>query len=249
MKIPPIDIAYIKERFDDLAEDIFAVWDGDDLDADNKNSPVLIHAATQQLLDVVNDACCAKEKEVRQRTADRADLQNLGNYGLQLIAAMSAWAVRLQLLETARQLELLSFPFAIVNARLDIEISTLEPAVNALAYLANHINDPSELVALYRHIDELLAAIPPAISEDNQSIDPKRPWRILLFNRAIVATRSLQPNLMEPAFEMIVESLTDDSAMFFEQGMEQMDIIGYPDHVREVMQRFYQLNQKKHVLH
>jgi alkanesulfonate monooxygenase SsuD/methylene tetrahydromethanopterin reductase-like flavin-dependent oxidoreductase (luciferase family) len=60
-----------------------------------------------------------------------------------------------------------------------------------------------------------------------------------LLNRAIVATRSHRPQLMEPAFDAIVEWLPDQATRFFAESMGQMDIIGSPDQVRAVMQDYY----------
>ena len=69
--------------------------------------------------------------------------------------------------------------------------------------------------------------------------NPGRPWRILHLNRAIVATRTHQPDVMDEAFTLLTECLPEDAPGFFSQGMEQMDLLNYPPHVREVMNRYY----------
>jgi hypothetical protein len=46
---------------------------------------------------------------------------------------------------------------------------------------------------------------------------------------------------MEQAFEQLLIRLPEDAAGFFREGLQQMDIIGYPDHVRRVMEKFFQL--------
>ena len=58
-------------------------------------------------------------------------------------------------------------------------------------------------------------------------------------NRAIVATRTLDPGLMESAFDTLVTELPEDAPRFFAEGMGQLDIVGYPPRVREVMTRYY----------
>ena len=51
---------------------------------------------------------------------------------------------------------------------------------------------------------------------------------------------------MEPAFNAIVEPLPNDAERFFAEGMEQMAIIDYPEHVRTVVRRYYpRLMQKR----
>ena len=89
----------------------------------------------------------------------------------------------------------------------------------------------------------------PSTREYTGSADPSRPWRILLLNRAIVATRSHQPALMEEAFESVVEYLPEEAPTFFREGMEQMDALNYPPQVRNLMQGFYQQCCGRRVLH
>jgi hypothetical protein len=49
---------------------------------------------------------------------------------------------------------------------------------------------------------------------------------------------------MESVFEQLVFRLPEDAPGFFAEGMHQMDIIGYPDHVRNVMKTYYQLTNQ-----
>ncbi len=90
----------------------------------------------------------------------------------------------------------------------------------------------------------------PAVSQDTDRSDPRRPWRLLLLNRAIVATRSLKPALMEVAFDAVLEHLPEEAARFFEEGMAQMDALDYPPHVRAVIERYYlRQGAPPHTLH
>ncbi len=95
----------------------------------------------------------------------------------------------------------------------------------------------------------MINAVKPRISQDTASTDPTRPWRVLLLNRAIVATRSNEPALMEEAFDALVEHLPDETSGFFREGMEQMDALNYPPRVRAVMQRYYDQCRGQRVLH
>ena len=135
-------------------------------------------------------------------------------------------------------------------ARHGAEIAVLEPIVDALAALANRLSDPADLAKLYGLMGEIVNAVSPAVAQDPDRNAPERPWRVLLLNRAIVATRSHRPTLMEPAFDAVVEHLPEDAARFFEEGMAQMDALDYPPQVRAVMERYYlRQGPAPHTLH
>ncbi|MEN8175208.1 MAG: hypothetical protein ABFS23_05565 [Pseudomonadota bacterium] len=179
--------------------------------------------------------------------AVRYDATHLAEYGLNMLAELSALAERLELNELCTEVELLSLPYALWITRRGAEISTLQPVVNALAKSANLRRDPMELAQLYRHIAELTEMVSPAARQE--TAETMHPWKLLLFNRAIVATRSLDPVLMEDAFEALVAYLPEEAPAFFEEGMGQMDVIGYPGKVREVMERYYRRHSQRRQIH
>jgi hypothetical protein len=57
----------------------------------------------------------------------------------------------------------------------------------------------------------------------------------MLLNRSIVATRSHNTDLMEQAFTELSRHLPEDAGHFFTEGMQQMDALDYPEHVRRLM--------------
>jgi hypothetical protein len=72
---------------------------------------------------------------------------------------------------------------------------------------------------------------------------------VLLLNRGIVATRSHNTRAMEEAFAVLTQHLPEGAARFFTEGMEQMDALNYPAHVREVMEKYHRqwtLNRSLH---
>ena len=48
---------------------------------------------------------------------------------------------------------------------------------------------------------------------------------------------SANPDTMEKAFQSLISD-PKDAPNFFREGMSEMERLGYPDHVREVMQRY-----------
>jgi hypothetical protein len=118
-------------------------------------------------------------------------------------------------------------------------LDSIEALVDALALIANHTADPGELGQLSTVMARITGAVSPVIREDLEKINPGRPWRVLLLNRGIVATRSHDPATMEEAFTLLIRHLPEDAAQFFASGMQQMEALNYPAHVRQVMEKYH----------
>jgi hypothetical protein len=178
-----------------------------------------------------------------------ADITALGDHGIDLLSQLAALAEGLNRPQLARDIEGLSFPLAVWLARADAEIITLYPVVNGAAALANRLKSPRELAQLYVLLCEIGSAVSPAVSQEPLRGESGRPWRVFLLNKAIVATRSHQPELMEQAFDALAEHLPEDAPEFFREGMEQMDALEYPPAVRGVMESWFQRWCGQRVLH
>ena len=243
MEISSIDLNDIREAFDALAEIICDNWDGND-----EPSPTLITKAVDQLFDVLDrheDNAVSPASERLQ--AD--ELDELGEYGLTLFQEMSAYADDLGLDDVADQMEDLAFPFAVWLARKNSEIKHIAPVVNALSRKANLISEPHLLKQLYYYINEIVESVSPSISQDLEKTNPMRPWRVLIINRAVIAARSHDRELITSAFDTLIEYLPEDAAQFFEEGVEQMHLVNYPDHVKELMQQYFLLHGSSRTLH
>lgn len=248
--LPHVDIAYIAEEVHGLSEDLTEAFE--DRNGDTDSDPQVVIQAIEDLLDNLR----RREDEAPPPSSLNAgapsgmmDLRSLGDHGIDLLARLAALASRLQLPQRARTIEELTLPLACWVARRGAEIGYLEPVVNGAASLANRLGQPAELGQLFGLLTEIVNAVIPQISQDTTSTDPTRPWRVLLLNRAIVATRSHQPAFMEEAFEALVEHLPGEVPGFFREGMAQMDAQGYPPPVRAVVQRYYDQWCGQRVLH
>ena len=243
MEISTIDLNELREAFKTLADTICDNWEGSD-----EPSPMLVSKAVQQLFDVLcqNDA---DRYSADGESLNSEDIDELGQYGMTLLQEMSAFAADLGLPDVSEQMEDLTFPFAVWLARKNSEIKNIEPVVNALARQANVIDEPALLKQLFHYINEILDNLSPSVSQDLEKNNPMRPWRILIINRAIIATRSHDLDLMNNAFDMLIENLPEDASRFFEEGVEQMHLINYPDHVKELMQHYYLLHGTSRTLH
>jgi len=246
----PVDITYIAAEIRAYAPELHETYQ--DRNGEPDPDPEVLLEALSDLFDHL----LRREDEVPDRIAPaasaspaRADLSRLGDYGIDLFARLAALTRVLLSPPKAHAIEELALPFACWIARRGGELGYLAPVVDGAAHLANRLRQPSELEQLYGLLTEIVDAVDPRLPQDTISMDPGRPWRVLLLNRAIVATRSHRPALMEAAFEAMVEYLPDEAPTFFREGMEQMETLNYPPQVRELMQRFYHQYHGQHVLH
>lgn len=244
MRIPPADLGYLRDQFTELADQISEHWEASALAESETDSPGTLRDAMAQLVDMLSPL----DRGEHGGEPRRAEVNTLGEYGLHLIDELSGLARQANQPQLAADVECLSLPFALWIARNEGEIRNLAPIVNALAQFANRTTQPQAMGALYTYCCEVIEAASPAC-EDVFLSDGRHPWRLLLLNRAIVATRSLNPELMTAAFDAIVEQLPEEAQHFFAEGMEQMAVIDYPDHVRELMKRYYLANAAPRRLH
>ncbi len=207
--------------------------------AADESTPPLIATAFEQLFDVMQRTEADQAPGGNRPGVDADAVTELGEYALELFDQSLHWTNHLELPGVFATLQAYTIAMAGWIARQGGRLLTLEPVVDAFARHANSTQEPGDLLALYRAMSGTLAATAPVIQQDLEKTNPGRPWRILHLNRAIVATRTHQPDLMEEAFGALTEHLPEDAAGFFSQGMEQMDLLNYPPHVREVMDRYY----------
>lgn len=198
--------------------------------------------ALVQLFDLL-----AKPQSAERGGFEEDELGMLGEFGLQRLQELAQAAAALDQPATATELSLMALPFALWIARQGGELRHLAPVVDALAAEANRRPRGEAMKSLYGACCELVEAASPRVQSAEAA--GANPWRLLLLNRAIVATRSESPELMEAAFDAVVEQLPLDAQRFFAEGMEQMAIIDYPDHVRDVMHRYFLAHSSTRRLH
>ncbi|MFK5947592.1 MAG: hypothetical protein QM500_02335, partial [Methylococcales bacterium] len=89
-------------------------------------------------------------------------------------------------------------------------------------------------------IKKLLNRVSDEYKNDMLNSDPRRPWRVLLLNYGIVATRSHDPQLIETAYDYFIHHLPEDAAQFFTESKGQMTALNYPQSVQVVVEKYYQ---------
>jgi hypothetical protein len=221
-----------------------------------ENEAAAIDAGTDvltlaQALEQLADVMSRVENDTRATGghASADDITEIGAYALQLQEAL-ANAARQQSLDDLQQpLALLAIDMALWIAYLGGRIESLEPVADAIALVANNSRDPRLLGQLSHAIGNIITAVSPLIREDLEKMNPGRPWRVLLLNHGIVATRSHDTALMEAAFTLLTTHLPEDATQFFSEGMQQMEALDYPPQVREVMQKYHRQWPENRSLH
>lgn len=243
--IPPADLGSIQEALHSVARDVVEAFeDYRGSSRTHSTPPMLLLESLGHLLTLLAHheslLLHPSPKEGPVPTEIR-DIGSLADYGIRLFADLVEWARSLHLPEAHGELRRLSFAFGVWLAQRGAEISQLEPLVDHLAFVANGLRNPADLEQMYVATSQIMEAVSPTLAQDLECSRPERPWRILVLNRAIIATRSYQPRLMEQAFQTLVELLPEDAPAFFREGMEQMEALSYPDAIRAVMERYFQV--------
>lgn len=179
-------------------------------DADNKNEP-----------DIEDD-----------------EVTKIGDYALNLLDEISVSCASRGMQDQMLELHRLSLSIVHWLKMHNGKVLKLDIVVNAIASYANTIKDNKQLEVLCAVIENTIEVTDESIKKDVEATNPMRPWRILNLNWGIVATRTHNPQMMRHVFEQLIKNIPDDSQQFFNEGMQQMDIVGYPDAVREVMQKY-----------
>ncbi len=233
--LPVVDFVYIRDEVTRLATALNDAFD--DAAPGNELEPsVLVTALTEAIEALRARAGVAREGEPIE---EDVRLAQLCDHGIDLLARLSALSGRLGRPELAVAWERLTLPYACCVARHSGEIAHLAPVANAAEGLANALHDPAEIEALHGMLDEIVPAVSPRIADADASTEVARAWRTLLINRAIVATRTHRPPLMDAAFAALVELIPAAAPSFFREGMAQMEVLDYPAAARAVMQRYH----------
>jgi len=220
---------------------------------DAESSPERLLAAMAQAIDVMERAESDVLSLSSENTIVEKEVTEIGDYVLTLIEGLLGHVqAGSDVQKAARQgqaLMRLTVPVAMWVAQCGGKLDKLDLVVNALADYANEFRQPGQLVELTRVIAMIIQAASDTVQQDLESANAMRPWRILHLNYGIVATRSHEPKLIEAAYDTLVKHLPNDARQFFSEGMQQMEIVGYPQAVRDVVEKYNQMWGSGSALH
>jgi hypothetical protein len=191
-------------------------------------TPQLLADAVRQCLDVCQDV------DAGNGELPTEEVDELGTHVLECLSDLGLWAWQLKQDDARAAVEDLALDMAHWLIGRGGRIAVLEPVVNALARQANATRDSAALQRLH---DRALALIAHAAPGAAGSDDPAaaQPWLMLHFNCAIIATRTLQPERMHAAFDLLEANLPQHCAAFFAEGVRESEKPAYGPRVGELM--------------
>ncbi|MCK5697163.1 MAG: hypothetical protein KAI02_03315 [Gammaproteobacteria bacterium] len=217
------------------SEELYQLWLMKKENDHPESNPEILKEAYHQL-------CLIIERiDTIHNAMSQDELNEIANHGIKLHIESVQWVEKLQATSIAPDIMKSIILFSAWAGRHHCELDEIEVIVNFLGEYSNFAKGQEELEELAHLSMDIIDACPMSIKQDMDNNNPGRPWRVLLFNNAIIATRSHQDPLMEQAYELIGEYLPNDAPSFFAQALEQMDIIGYPDNVRIIVRRYFEL--------
>ena len=207
-------------------------------ESDDDTSPARLVKAMEQAIDVMQRADSDKSVQAEHLSPlGKDEITEIGDYALSILD-MCLTHIESSKGEQSRDLMRLSIPITVWVARQGGRINSIDMVVNSVAGFANEIQDTAQLSELCNIIGEIISATSDAIAQDLEQTNPMRPWRVINMNYGIIATRSHDTALMKQAYDALIKSLPQDARRFFKEGMVQMDVIGYPDEVRAVVEQY-----------
>jgi len=177
-------------------------------------------------------------ENMAQHPVTTDEVTEIGDFALNLLDEIAQACAERGMQQQMLQLHRLSLPVVVWVKEYNGVIKKLDIVVNAIASYANTLQENEQLEALCVLIENVLSVTDKEIKQDLEMSNPMRPWRILNLNWGIVATRTHNAEMMSHVFDCLIENIPADAPSFFNEGMQQMDIVGYPDHVRTVMQKY-----------
>jgi len=239
-------VTELNKDFDEIVEVLSLSLQAAD-DDESKQAMQVIEALRQNIqimLRLESDVHNNKQPDITEE-----GISQIADYALNLLDEIAASCASRGLDEQTIRLHQLSIPVVVWLESHGGKLTKLDIVANAIASFANTIQQADKLEALCGLIATVVDATDQSIKFDLENVNPMRPWRILNLNWGIVATRTHNAELMEKVFDRLIENIPADAAQFFNEGMQQMDIVGYPDHVRLVMGKYAERTGSGSVLH
>lgn len=186
----------------------------------------LSHIIRNQILDNLNAETITEVGELGSYLLEKLYFESLNNT------------------EHQRMYNFLALAFAYWVVRNKGTINQLEFFVTALAQTANMVHDKASLESLYEVATFIVFNTNDVSKSEPEGFVLDNPWKILIMNYGIIATRTHSPELMESAYKTLIKYFPEDAPGFFRQAMSEMDRLNYPQYVRTVVERYYARSQR-----
>jgi len=206
------------------------------LDDDYRNG---LNNLLDKFVEFFNIVASINLRASEDRIIDASEATEISDYGFVLLLKLIDLMERLDLPHKRKEVEQISLVVARWTISYNGTINYLEPVVNAIAQLANLMQEKEALLALSDLIADIVDHCSQDLKMDQGDSEELRPWRLLHVNRGIVATRTHDLEVMKKAFDEFLIYLPQEATGFFAEGMKEMDALDYPPHVRKVMESYF----------
>jgi len=210
---------------------------------DNKNIPAGEETTPAQLIEAINQFIIIFEKlgnkYVENSVIKKDNISQIGEDAINCLNELGSWAERLDLPREKAIMDEIALTAARWVIRHQGEIRSLDVVVNMLAAKANKTSDKTVLTALFQVMNDVIENASSEIKSDQDKSDTNRPWRMLNFNFAIVATRTLNKELMIRAFDTLGRNFPEDCSQFFEEGLMQSEKAEYGPEIKAIMTEYF----------
>ncbi len=197
----------------------------------------------KQLTETINQFFIIYEKlgnnSNQSKLFNAENISSIGEQTIDCLTDLADWAERLDLHQESLMLGEIALAVAHWVIRKQGEIRNLEVIVNILASKANRTSDKALLTSLFHVINDVIEHATADAKSDQDKTDPKRPWRMLNFNFAIVATRTMEKSLMVRAFDTLGRNLPEECPSFFEEGLKQSEKPVYDPEIKIIMTEYF----------
>lgn len=213
-------------------------------DADYQSAFNHLMGATEEFFDV---ALTIDHQAEEDHVISAKEATDIGEHAFILLLKLIDLMEKLDLPHKRRELEQVSLIFARWVIQYNGQLNHIEPMTNAFAHSANNMTDKRSLHALVELMSLVVNACSASIKHDLESSSLYRPWRLLLINRSIVATRTHDLDLIRRVFDDMVFYLPQDAASFFSEGMDEVDSLDYPAEVQELIEQYFYNQPRLHI--
>jgi hypothetical protein len=200
-------------------------------------------ATPSQLIEAISQFFIIYEKLGHQYNENsllkKENISQIGEEAISCLSELGKWAERLDLPREKSMLEEIALSAAHWVIRHHGEIRSLDIIVDLLAAKANHCSDKEVLTSLFHVMKDVIVNAMSEYQDDLDKTNPARPWRMLNFNFAIVATRTLNKDLMVTAFDTLGRHLPEDCPQFFEEGLRQSEKSVYGPEIQAIMSEYF----------
>ena len=210
---------------------------------DNQNLQPNIETTPAQLIEAIKQFFIIYEKLGHTNNENspfsKENISQIGEQTIHCLIELASLAEQINLPKEKALMEETAFSVAHWVILHKGEIRSLEELVNILAAKANRTNDKIILTSLFHVINDVIEHSSPELKNDPDKSNPGRPWRMLNFNFAIVATRTMDKELMIKAFDTLGLNLPEDCPKFFEEGLIQSEKTEYGPEIKTMMAEYF----------